>query len=154
MFSISVCAFFCVCVRVEALRRADHPSKESYRLSKIEKKKPKWNGEFHGGKPRPTGAVVPHTQKKKARNAAWSLIIKELWCTVSRVWCVLKSLQFTSLSHSTGYRPWTICKFYAEDGDGYLTTLEQSNVKFHADSSKWLARSEMNYVNSLFGTSI
>jgi hypothetical protein len=34
MFSISVCAFFCVCVQVEALRRADHPPKESYRLRK------------------------------------------------------------------------------------------------------------------------
>jgi hypothetical protein len=32
-----VCAFFCVCVQVEALRRADHPSKESYRLSLIKK---------------------------------------------------------------------------------------------------------------------
>jgi hypothetical protein len=30
---VYVCAFFCVCVQVEALRRADHPSKESYRLS-------------------------------------------------------------------------------------------------------------------------
>jgi hypothetical protein len=38
MFSISVCAFFCVCVQVEALRRAEHPPKKSYRLSKIEKK--------------------------------------------------------------------------------------------------------------------
>jgi hypothetical protein len=38
MFSISVCAFFCVCVQVEALRRADHPPKESYLLYKIEKK--------------------------------------------------------------------------------------------------------------------
>jgi hypothetical protein len=38
MFSVCVCAFFCVCVQVEALRRTDHPSKESYRLSKIKKK--------------------------------------------------------------------------------------------------------------------
>jgi hypothetical protein len=32
---VYVCAFFYVCVEVEALRRADHPSKESYRMSKI-----------------------------------------------------------------------------------------------------------------------
>jgi hypothetical protein len=37
MFSVCVCAFFCVCVQVEALRRADHPSKESYRLFLIKK---------------------------------------------------------------------------------------------------------------------
>ena len=34
----SVYAFFCVCVQVEALRRADHPPKESYRMCKIYKK--------------------------------------------------------------------------------------------------------------------
>jgi hypothetical protein len=28
---VCVCAFFCVCVHVEALRRADHPPKKSYR---------------------------------------------------------------------------------------------------------------------------
>jgi hypothetical protein len=35
---VSVCAFFCVCVQVEALRQADHPSKESYlvKLSETE----------------------------------------------------------------------------------------------------------------------
>jgi hypothetical protein len=32
---LCVCAFFCVAVQVEALRRADHPPKESYRMSKI-----------------------------------------------------------------------------------------------------------------------
>jgi hypothetical protein len=30
-----LCAFFYVCVQVEALRRADHPPRESYRKSKI-----------------------------------------------------------------------------------------------------------------------
>jgi hypothetical protein len=34
---VYVCAFFCVCVQVEALQRADHPSKESYWLSLIKK---------------------------------------------------------------------------------------------------------------------
>jgi hypothetical protein len=32
---VCVRAFFCVCVQVEALRRADHPFKESCRLSEI-----------------------------------------------------------------------------------------------------------------------
>jgi hypothetical protein len=32
---VGVCAFFCVCVQVEALRRADQPPKESYRMFKI-----------------------------------------------------------------------------------------------------------------------
>jgi hypothetical protein len=34
---VYVFVFFCVCVQVEALRRADHPSKEYYRLSLIKK---------------------------------------------------------------------------------------------------------------------
>jgi hypothetical protein len=34
---VYVCAFFYVCVEVEALRRADHPSKESYQLFLIKK---------------------------------------------------------------------------------------------------------------------
>jgi hypothetical protein len=37
MLGVYVCvrAFFCVCAQVAALRRADHPPKEFYRLSKI-----------------------------------------------------------------------------------------------------------------------
>jgi hypothetical protein len=33
VYCLCMCVFFCVCVQVEALRRADHPSNESYRLS-------------------------------------------------------------------------------------------------------------------------
>jgi hypothetical protein len=32
---LCVCAFLCACVPVDALRRADHPAKEFYRMSKI-----------------------------------------------------------------------------------------------------------------------
>jgi hypothetical protein len=62
MFSISVCAFFCVCVQVEALRRTDHPPKEPYRLSKIEKKNEVKRRVFWG-RPRHTGVVVPWGKK-------------------------------------------------------------------------------------------
>jgi hypothetical protein len=34
---VFVYVFFCVCVQVEALRLANHPSKESFRLSLIKK---------------------------------------------------------------------------------------------------------------------
>jgi hypothetical protein len=49
MFSSSVCAFFCVCVQVEALRRSDHPPKKSYRLSMIQKKTEVKRREAHWG---------------------------------------------------------------------------------------------------------
>jgi hypothetical protein len=32
VYCLCICVFFCVCEQVEALRRADHPSKESYRM--------------------------------------------------------------------------------------------------------------------------
>jgi hypothetical protein len=61
-----VCAFFCVCVQVEALRRADHPPKETYRMSKISKNRSEWR--VHGGRPRPTGAVVPRKKNDRVIN--------------------------------------------------------------------------------------
>jgi hypothetical protein len=43
-------AFLCVCVQVEALRRADHPPKES--TETLRSSEPKCKGWFHGGRPR------------------------------------------------------------------------------------------------------
>jgi hypothetical protein len=63
MFSVCVCAFFCVCVQVEALRRTDHPPKQSYKTVKdLEKNRsktesfmevgqgPNWGCSANGGK--------------------------------------------------------------------------------------------------------
>jgi hypothetical protein len=58
MFSVCVCAFFCVCVQVVALRRADHPPKDSYRLSMIQDNQSETES-FMEVDLRPTGAVVP-----------------------------------------------------------------------------------------------
>jgi hypothetical protein len=58
MFGWCVCvcvrAFFCVCVQVKALRRADHLPKESCRMSKIK---------FNGGRPRPKIGAVSSKEK-------------------------------------------------------------------------------------------
>jgi hypothetical protein len=51
MFSVCVCAFFCVCVQVEVLQRADHPPMSPTEC--LRSSKPKCNREFHGGRPRP-----------------------------------------------------------------------------------------------------
>jgi hypothetical protein len=37
VYCLCVCVFLCLCTSREALRRADHPSKESYRLFLIKK---------------------------------------------------------------------------------------------------------------------
>jgi hypothetical protein len=47
---VYVCAFFCVCIQVEALRLITRPRSPTEYLRSS---KPKWNGEFHGGRPRP-----------------------------------------------------------------------------------------------------
>jgi hypothetical protein len=49
---MGVCAFFCVCVQVETpcdelITRPRSPTKC------LKSRKPKWNGKFHGGRPRP-----------------------------------------------------------------------------------------------------
>jgi hypothetical protein len=47
MFSLCVCVFLCLCT-------------ECVRSRKIEV-----NGEVHGGRPRPTGAVVPRKKNRR-----------------------------------------------------------------------------------------
>jgi hypothetical protein len=41
----------------------------------IQKKKPKWNGEFRGGRPRLTGAVVPIKKNLKIVGILYSILI-------------------------------------------------------------------------------
>jgi hypothetical protein len=59
---VYVCAFFCVCVQVDELITRPRSPTDCLWFGK----KPKWNGKFHGDRPRPTGAVVP--MKKKIVN--------------------------------------------------------------------------------------
>jgi hypothetical protein len=58
----SVCVRFSVCVQVETLRRADHPSKESYRLDLITEVK----GKVSLRQPKPElGCTAKQQQQKK-----------------------------------------------------------------------------------------
>jgi hypothetical protein len=63
MFSVCLCAFFYVCVQVEALRRADRPPKESYRMCKTKKNRSERRSSW-----RPTGAVVPRKKNNLSRH--------------------------------------------------------------------------------------
>jgi hypothetical protein len=61
MFDVYVCfsVFVLSCVKVEALRWADHSSKKSYRL---------WIDQETENRPGPTAAVEPAQKKKKMYN--------------------------------------------------------------------------------------
>jgi hypothetical protein len=76
MFSVYVCAFFCVCVQVEALRWADHQSKESYRLSMIRKLR-KLSPMLQSGSKLPS---VGATRKKKTTTTTTTTIM--CWASV------------------------------------------------------------------------
>jgi hypothetical protein len=71
-----VCVRFSVCVQVEALRRADHPPKDCLRS-----RRPKWNGVFHRGRPRPKLGLW--RQKKMTRRHMGSGGIAPLFMTSS-----------------------------------------------------------------------
>jgi hypothetical protein len=61
-----VCVFFCVCVQVEASRRADHPSKGSYRLSYIYN----WS-ETESFMEAAKAWIGPYSQSKKKNKSSW-----------------------------------------------------------------------------------
>jgi hypothetical protein len=71
MFSVCVCVcvFFCVCVQVEALRWANHPSKESYRVSLIKKLRKLSSMLQNGSKLPRVGAT---RKKKEKKNCDYS----------------------------------------------------------------------------------
>jgi hypothetical protein len=71
-----VYTFFCVCVQVEALRRADHPQRSPTEC--VRSRKTEVNGEVHGSRPRPTGAVVP--RKKELLSNSCTLVDKVSVC--------------------------------------------------------------------------
>jgi hypothetical protein len=63
-----MCVFLCLCTG-RGLATSWSPAQGVLSTVYDSEKKPKWNGEFHGGRPRPTGAVVPMKKKKALRSA-------------------------------------------------------------------------------------
>jgi hypothetical protein len=59
----SVCVYVCVFL---CLRRADHPPRSP--TDCLRSTKPKWNGEFHGGRPRPNWGCSTQKNKQKKNN--------------------------------------------------------------------------------------
>jgi hypothetical protein len=66
---VCVCVFLCFCTGREALRRADHPSKESYRLSLIKKLR----------------ELSPILQKREQAHKCGSNEEEKIYCTVMAV---------------------------------------------------------------------
>jgi hypothetical protein len=66
---VCVCAFFCVFIQVEALRRADHPA-QVVLPNVLRFSKPKWNGVFHGGSQGPNWGCSAKGKKNYMRYGA------------------------------------------------------------------------------------
>jgi hypothetical protein len=108
VWCLCVCAFFCVCVCDELLTHPRNPT-GCLRSSRL-----KWNGEFHGGRPRPD--LICSAKGKKTRTqqnrCLQSPHLRTETNPVSETLCSLVFLEYRTMDKiQKSINPYSTCLF-------------------------------------------